>query len=301
MEVCQLFGRINFVLHPDEALLHFVRHLEKVCGVQKCNDGYVEYEKYYIAVALIFLRLTHLKTYIARCDVVRHSVNTSVSHLKMCLWSCMECMTHRKFTLTLCVTFQFKSELRRNGEKASKSWNKWNGVTPLKSFIFFLAELDRREWTESATKHTQTFWFAFHCKRVSRDLQPTNQNASSMSDHVVVNCFFSTVCFGVFFHSLFLIFFLFSQISSFSLLNVLLFISLHNFLSFVLWLFHFVFLSITTYMYIPVANPTTFEFTATTPAFVVGYNVFQSKKSCFKNALGYPWRCKFLQRWRCKS
>jgi hypothetical protein len=29
---------------------------------------------------------------------------------------------------------------------------------------------------------------------------------------------------------------------------------------------------------------------------------FQRKrKECFQNALGYSWRCKFLQRWRCNS
>jgi hypothetical protein len=46
------------------------------------------------------------------------------------------------------------------------------------------------------------------------------------------------------------------------------------------------------------ANPTTFEFTATTPAlYIVGYSVFQSRRKyfCFQNELGYPWRCKNLQ------
>jgi hypothetical protein len=36
---------------------------------------------------------------------------------------------------------------------------------------------------------------------------------------------------------------------------------------------------------------------------VVAYSVFQSRKNtfCFQNALGYPWHCKNLQRWRCNS
>jgi hypothetical protein len=36
---------------------------------------------------------------------------------------------------------------------------------------------------------------------------------------------------------------------------------------------------------------------------VVGYHVFQSriKYFCLQNTLGYPWRCKNLQRWRCNS
>jgi hypothetical protein len=44
-----------------------------------------------------------------------------------------------------------------------------------------------------------------------------------------------------------------------------------------------------------------FKNTATTP--VVAYNVFQSRKQyfCFQSALGYPWHCKNLQRWRCNS
>jgi hypothetical protein len=49
------------------------------------------------------------------------------------------------------------------------------------------------------------------------------------------------------------------------------------------------------------ANATTFEFTTTTPVLnVVGLYIFQSsrKYSCFQNALGYPWYCNFLQRWR---
>jgi hypothetical protein len=43
------------------------------------------------------------------------------------------------------------------------------------------------------------------------------------------------------------------------------------------------------------ANPTTFKFTATTPAlYVVGSIVFQSriKYFCSQNTLGYPWRSK---------
>jgi hypothetical protein len=49
------------------------------------------------------------------------------------------------------------------------------------------------------------------------------------------------------------------------------------------------------------ANPTTFEFTATTPslqwarAFLYRRNFFNSK-----NALSFSLRSKFLQRWRCK-
>jgi hypothetical protein len=47
------------------------------------------------------------------------------------------------------------------------------------------------------------------------------------------------------------------------------------------------------------ANATTFEFTATTPARAFFQN--RIKYFSFQNALGYPWSCKNLQRWRCKS
>jgi hypothetical protein len=55
---------------------------------------------------------------------------------------------------------------------------------------------------------------------------------------------------------------------------------------------------------VPGANNTIFEFTATYNAsVVVGQSVFQSilKYFCFQNTLGYPLRCKNLQRWRCNS
>jgi hypothetical protein len=53
---------------------------------------------------------------------------------------------------------------------------------------------------------------------------------------------------------------------------------------------------------IPGANPTTSMFS--TPALCyIGYSVFQSiyveENVCFPNALGYLWRCMFLQRWHC--
>jgi hypothetical protein len=52
----------------------------------------------------------------------------------------------------------------------------------------------------------------------------------------------------------------------------------------------------------PGASRTTFKFTATKPALqIVHFSAFQSriKYFCFQNALGYPWRSKNLQRWRC--
>jgi hypothetical protein len=52
------------------------------------------------------------------------------------------------------------------------------------------------------------------------------------------------------------------------------------------------------------ANPTTSIFTPMYNAsVVVGKSVFQSRSKYFffQNALGYLWRCKFLQRWRCNS
>jgi hypothetical protein len=51
----------------------------------------------------------------------------------------------------------------------------------------------------------------------------------------------------------------------------------------------------------PWDNPYDFWIYSYNASVVVGYSVFQIriKYFCFQNTLGYPWRCKNLQRWRC--
>jgi hypothetical protein len=51
----------------------------------------------------------------------------------------------------------------------------------------------------------------------------------------------------------------------------------------------------------PGASPTTFTFTTATPALCWASSFFNRIFFCFQNAQGYSWRCKFSQRWRCKS
>jgi hypothetical protein len=51
----------------------------------------------------------------------------------------------------------------------------------------------------------------------------------------------------------------------------------------------------------PGANHSTSEFTTTTAALLERFSKIEEYIFVFKNALGYSWRCKFLQRWRCNS
>jgi hypothetical protein len=53
----------------------------------------------------------------------------------------------------------------------------------------------------------------------------------------------------------------------------------------------------------PGANPTTSEFITTSQVLCKARAFFLSRRkySCFQNALGYPCRFNFFQRWRCKN
>jgi hypothetical protein len=64
----------------------------------------------------------------------------------------------------------------------------------------------------------------------------------------------------------------------------------------------YIFLS-DNFLNVPGANPATSEFAYNHNASVVvprQQRFFKVEENifCFQNALGYPWRCKFLQRWR---